>query len=125
MPRPKSPTLTEAELRVMQVLWDKKRATVAEVTDALKDQADLAYTTILTMLQILERKGYITHEKEGRAFIYEPIVPRDEATRDAVRYVVSRFFNNSPELLVLNILEHEKITSKELRRLKKMIDESK
>jgi predicted transcriptional regulator len=123
MARTKSPTLTEAELRVMQVLWDKTQATVSDVTEALKDQADLAYTTVLTMMQILERKGYVSHHKAGRAFVYTPVVPKDQASQDAIRYVVSRFFNNSPELLVLNILENEKITNKELRRLKKMIEE--
>jgi|SRR5438477_6227319 len=124
MARKKSPTLTEAELRIMQVLWDLKRATVAEVTEALKDDARLAYTTVLTMMQILKKKGYVAHEKAGRAFVYEPVVAREDASRDAVKHVVKRFFNNSPELLVLNILENEKITSKELKRLKKMIAES-
>jgi predicted transcriptional regulator len=125
MPRTKSSTLTEAELRIMQVLWDKQRATVAEVTEALKDEADLAYTTVLTMMQILERKGYLTHEKSGRAFIYEPVVDKQDASREAVRHVIRRFFNGSPGLLVLNILEAEKITGKELKQLRKMIEESK
>ena len=123
MARKKSPTLTEAELRIMQVLWDRKRATVAEVTEALKDDANLAYTTVLTMMQILKKKGYVTHEKAGRAFVYEPVVAREDASRDAIKHVVKRFFNNSPELLVLNILENDKITSKELKRLKKLIAE--
>ena len=125
MPRPKSPTLTEGELRIMQVLWDKQKATVAEVTEALKDEADLAYTTVLTLMQILERKGYLTHEKSGRAFVYEPLVGKQDASREAVRNVIRRFFNGSPGLLVLNVLEGEKITGKELKRLRKMIDESK
>ena len=125
MARKKSSTLTEAELRIMQVLWDRKKATVAEVTDTLKDDANLAYTTVLTMMQILKRKGYVTHEKAGRAFMYEPVVAREDASRDAIKHVVKRFFNNSPELLVLNILENDKITSRELKRLKKLIAESK
>ena len=124
MARKKSTTLTEAELRIMQVLWDRKKATVAEVTDTLKDDANLAYTTVLTMMQILKKKGYVTHEKAGRAFVYEPVVAREDASRDAIKHVVKRFFNNSPELLVLKILENEKITSRELKRLKKLIAES-
>ena len=124
MARTKSPTLTEAELRLMRVLWAKGKATVSEVADALHSGPPLAYTTVLTMLRILERKGYIDHEKQGRAFVYEPVIDRSEACSKAVRYVVSRFFNNSPELLVLNILENEKIDPKELKRLKKLIEEN-
>ena len=125
MARTKSPTLTEAELRIMRVLWSRQRATVSEVTEALQDEAGLAYTTVLTMLQILKKKGYVTHEKVGRAFVYSPVVARDAARRDAVAHMVKRFFNNSVELLVLNILENEKITAKELKRLKKLIADSK
>ena len=109
----------------MQVLWDKQKATVAEVAEALKDKANLAYTTVLTMMQVVKKKGYVTHVKAGRAFMYEPLVAREEASRDAINHVVKRFFNNSAELLVLNILQNEKITSRELKRLKKLIAESK
>jgi len=109
----------------MQVLWDRKKATIAEVTEVLKSDAGLAYTTVLTMMQILKKKGYVAHEKAGRAFVYEPVVSREDARRNAIQHVVKRFFNNSPELLVLNILEREKITNKELKRLKKMIVEGK
>ena len=104
----------------MQVLWDRKKATIAEVTEVLKSDAGLAYTTVLTMMQILKKKGYVAHEKAG-----EPVVSREDARRNAIQHVVKRFFNNSPELLVLNILEREKITNKELKRLKKMIVEGK
>jgi BlaI family transcriptional regulator, penicillinase repressor len=124
MARKRSPTLTEGELRIMQVLWDNEKATVAEVTEALKEEADLAYTTVLTLMQILERKGYLSHEKAGRAYVYRALVGKQEASREAVRHVVRRFFNDSPELLVLNLLANEKISSRELKRLKKMIDES-
>ena len=124
MARRQSPTLTEVELRLMQVLWTKGKATVGEVAEALKQGPVLAYSTVLTMLRILERKGYIRHEKDGRAFVYEPVMDRTEACRKAIRHLVSRFFDDSHELLVLNILKHEKIESKELKRLKKMIEES-
>jgi predicted transcriptional regulator len=124
MPRKKSPTLTEAELRLMDILWEKGNATVNDVVSALPPEQPLAYTTVLTMLRILEQKGYLRHEKQSRAFVYFPVIGRDEARLSAVREVVSRFFNNSPELLVLNILEHEKIDAQELARLKQMIQES-
>lgn len=124
MPRKRSPTLTEAELRLMNILWEKGRATVGEVARALPRRLALAYNTVLTTLRILEQKGYIRHEKQGRAFVYQPVLNRGQARRRAIRYLVSRFFNDSPELLVLNILEHQKLDSGELKRLKKMIEET-
>jgi predicted transcriptional regulator len=108
----------------MEILWEKGAATVGEVVEALPKRLSLAYSTVLTTLRILEHKGFVRHEKEGRAFIYHPVIDRNEACRSAVRYVISRFFNNSPELLVLNILEDGKIDAKEMKRLKKMIEES-
>ena len=125
MARKKSPTLTEAELRLMEVLWERGRSTVTDVADAVSGDAPLAYSTVLTTLRILERKGYLRHAKEGRAFVYEPLVGRGEASRSAVRYVLSRFFGNSPELLVLNMLEDEQIDQQELKRLKGLIERSK
>ena len=125
MARKKSPNLTEAELRLMDVLWDRGAATVGEVAEALPSELDLAYNTVLTTLRILEDKGYVQHTKakEGRAFVYEPLVGRDEAGRSAVRYLVSRFFRNSPELLVLNLLKDEELSSRELIRIRKMLSE--
>ncbi len=124
MPRKQSTTLTGAELRLMDILWRKGEATVSNVVNALPENQPLAYTTVLTMLRILEQKGYLKHEKQSRAFVYYPVIGRDEARRRAVKDVVSRFFNNSPELLVLNMLEDEQINAEELSRLKQMIQES-
>ena len=123
MARKKSPHLTEAELRLMDVVWDKGSATVSEVADALPKDLGLAYNTVLTTLRILEEKGYLRHTKrdDGRAFVYEAVVGRNEAGRNAVRYLVSRFFRNSPELLVLNLLEDEELSGKELARIRKMV----
>jgi predicted transcriptional regulator len=123
--RKKSPNLTEAELRLMDVLWEKGPATVGEVADALPAELDLAYNTVLTTLRILEEKGYVEHvkAKEGRAFVYTATVGRDEAGRSAVRYLVSRFFRNSPELLVLNLLKDEDLTDKELGRIRNLLAE--
>jgi predicted transcriptional regulator len=108
----------------MEILWDQGTATVSEVVDALPDEQALAYSTVLTTLRILEQKGYIEHEKQGRAFVYRPVVDRDQASRSAVRYVLSRFFDNSPEQLLLNVLENEEIDPVELERLKKLVEES-
>jgi predicted transcriptional regulator len=123
--RKRSPNLTEAELRLMDVLWDRGAATVADVAEALPKDLGLAYNTVLTTLRILEDKGYVAHTKsdEGRAFVYQPVVGRQEASRNAVRYLVSRFFRNSPELLVLNLLEDEQLDESELRRIRTLIAE--
>jgi len=123
--RKKSPDLTEAELRLMDVIWHKGSATVAEVTEALPKQPGLAYNTVLTTLRILEDKGYVRHtkSKEGRAFLYHPVVNQKEASRNAVRRVLSRFFRNSPEELVLNLLEDEDLSEQELARIRKRISE--
>jgi predicted transcriptional regulator len=124
MARSKSPTLTEAELRLMEIVWNLGEATVNDVLSKLPKSKALAYNTVLTTLRILERKGYLAHEKEGRAFVYRPLVDQRRARRNALKYVMSRFFENSPELLVLNILESDQIDPKEIERLKKLIDES-
>ena len=125
MPRPKSLSLTEAELRLMDVIWDKGRATVAEVAEALPEELDLAYNTVLTTLRILEDKGYLKHSKskEGRAFIYRAVVSREQASRSAVRHLLRRFFGNSAEALVLNLLEDEKLGEEELTRVRELLKE--
>ena len=124
MARKRSPTLTDAELRLMEILWDKGRVTVGELVGALPKRRALAYSTVLTTMRVLEHKGYVGHEKSGRAFVYHPVVAKSEARRKALRFVLSRFFEDSPELLVLNLLEHEEIDSKQLARLRRRIEES-
>jgi predicted transcriptional regulator len=123
MARKKSPTLTDAELRLMQVIWDKRSATAGDVLETLPD-ADLAYTTVLNTLRILEAKGYLRHSKEGKAFVYHPVIDRTEASRAALRHIVSRFFGNSPQLLVSNLIRDEQLSKRDLQRLKKLIEES-
>lgn len=108
----------------MQVLWDKGSATVAEVLDGLPKRRATAYTTVQTLLKILEEKGYVTHDKHGRAFVYRPLVDRQHAQRSAVGQLVRRLFAGSPEALVLNVLEHEKLDPKVLRELKRRVDEA-
>jgi predicted transcriptional regulator len=125
LPRKKSPHLTDAELRLMEVLWTKEQATVSEVMDGLPKTVDLAYSTVLTTLRILENKGYLRHVKDGRAFVYRPLVEKSVAQESAVAHLVRRFFADSPELLVLNLIESKKISAKELAALRKRIAESK
>jgi BlaI family transcriptional regulator, penicillinase repressor len=122
LPPRKSATLTEAELRLMEVLWQKGSATVQQVLEFLPDTEPLAYNSVLTTIRILEKKGYVKHIKDGRAFIYSPLLERKEATRSEIRHLVNRFFGNSHELLVLNILEDQGVDAVEVRRLRKMLE---
>jgi predicted transcriptional regulator len=122
MPRKKSKTLTEAELKLMDILWTKGEGTVQDVLDALSERESFAYTTVLTILRILERKGYLKHRKLSRAFVYYPVVKRDEVSRSAVKDIMRKFFDDSPELLVLSVIENEEIDADELSRLKDMIE---
>jgi BlaI family transcriptional regulator, penicillinase repressor len=125
--RSKSATLTEAELRIMNVLWERQSATVHEVLDALPAKPALAYNSILTIIRILEKKGYVKHvkDKDKRSHVYIPQVDRKDATRFEVRHLVSRFFGNSHEQLLLNVLEESSIDAEELSRLRQLLEKSK
>jgi predicted transcriptional regulator len=120
MARKQSITLTEAELPIMEIIWTKGSAAVTDVVEGMTDST-VAYNTVLTTLRILERKGYVRHTKEGRAFVYHAVVERGEASRKAVRNLMKRFFQDSPELLILNVLKDEQLDQQELDRLKKLI----
>ncbi len=124
MARPQSPTLTDAEARVMSVLWQRHTASVADVVVALKRKHAVSYSTVQTILRILEEKGYVTHEKVARAFIYRPRVDERQARRRAIRHLMTRLFNGSPSLLVLNVLEDDQIEAEELNRLKKLVEDA-
>ena len=124
MARKKSVILTDGELRLMQILWDQGRASVSEVVEALPSRRLPAYNTVLTLLRILEQKGYAGHEKQGRAFIYYPVINRNQARRSAIRRLVSQLFDDSPALLVVNILEHDQVKAQELTQLRKLLEES-
>lgn len=122
MPRKKTLTLTNAEHRIMEVIWARGSATVAEVVEALNGKD--AYTTILTLMRILKDKGYLSTRKEGRAFVFEPRVDRDTAARKAVHQLLSKFFDGSPSELVLSFLREEEITTDELDQIRKKIMQS-
>ena len=125
MSRSRSATLTEAELRIMNVLWEKQSATVHEVLQALPPKPTLAYNSVLTIIRILETKGYVKHVKDKRAHVYTPKIDRKDATRFEVKHLVSRFFGNSHERLVLNILEEASIDADELARVRELLERSK
>ena len=122
MARKPTPNLTESELRLMDVVWDRGEATVHEVIDALPDQSRPAYNTVLTTLRILEMKGYLGHDKRGRAHVYRPLVSRDKARRKALRHMVRSFYEDSPELLMLNMLEDKQLSPDEIERLRDVLN---
>src|SRR5580658_487876 len=123
MARKKSPHFTDAELRLMEVLWNKGSATVSNVLDGLKTKPALAYSTVITTLRILETKGYVSHKKEGRAFTYQPLIGRHEARQSAIAHLLHRLFEGSPELLMTSLFEERKISAAELKRLRALIEE--
>lgn len=122
MSRKKPLMLTNAEHRIMEVIWAKGSATVADVVEALKGED--AYTTILTLMRILKVKGYLSSRKEGRAFVFVPRVDRDTVARKAVRQLLSKFFAGSPSELVLAFLREEELTAAELDVIKQKIMDS-
>ena len=122
MARKQSPALTDAESQVMAVLWRSSHASVGEVVNVLNKKRSVTYSTVQTILRILEAKGYVAHEKVARAFVYRPVVDEQQARRRALRHLVSRLFEGSPTLLVLNVLEDEEIDPVERERLKKLIE---
>lgn len=124
MPPKKSNTLTEAELRLMKILWRRGESAVNDLVAAMPDGEALAYNSVLTTIRILEQKGYVEHRQEGRAFIYWAVVAEREASRSEVKHVLSRFFGNSREQLLLSLLGDGEISRDELERLKAAIREA-
>jgi predicted transcriptional regulator len=114
-------TFTDRELDIMGVLWDRGSATVAEVRDRLDDV--LAYTTVLTVLQTLEQKGYVRHEEEGKAYRYHPLVERAAAGRSALRHVTKKLFAGSPELLLTQLVSDRRVSDDALRRMRKLLND--
>lgn len=113
--------LTGREMDVMNVLWKLGSGTVSEVLERLSDK--LAYTTVLTILRTLEKKGHVGHETEGRAHRYLPLVEREKAQEGAVRRVTRKLFSGSPELLMVHLLNERDLTEDQLRRLRDLVDE--
>ena len=120
--RRRSPALTDAEHRIMHVLWDRPGSTVGDVVEKIQGPSRPAYNSVLTILRILEKKGYVTHEKDGRAFVYSAVVDRQQARRGALSHLLSRFFNGSREELVMDLFGHEEVDADELAKIKALFD---
>ena len=114
-------TLTRREMDVMAVLWDLGSATVAEVNERLED--DLAYNTVLTVLRILEAKGLVGHEKDGRAHRYSPLLGREEAGRSVLGRLRDKVFSGSAELLMTQLVSEEQLSPEAVRRLRELLDQ--
>jgi predicted transcriptional regulator len=123
MPRKKSPTLADSELRLMEILWNRGPSTVAEVLAALPLETHLAFNSVQTTLRILEHKGYVRHSEAGRAFVYHPLVDRAQASRSAVDALLVRFFRNSAGELALSLVENERLDAATRRRLAEKLAE--
>ena len=121
MPPKRSITLTEAELRLMKILWLRGESAVSDLVAAMPDGETLAYNSVLTTVRILEQKGYVEHRQDGRAFVYRASVAEHEASRSEVKHVLNRFFGNSRERLLLSLLGDDEISREELERLKDAI----
>jgi predicted transcriptional regulator len=122
MPPRRSKTLTEAELRLMRLLWDLGECSVQDLVSATPSASRLAYTSVLTTIRILETKGYVRHRQQGRAFLYSPRVAEQDARQTELRHVMGRFFGNSREKLMLAVLGDGEVTEEELQKLKRLIE---
>jgi predicted transcriptional regulator len=113
--------LTDREADLMDILWERGASTVAEVQKELEDE--LAYTTVLSILQTLERKGYVGHQEEGRAHRYRPLIERDAARRSALKHLSEKFFKGSLEQLLLHAVEEHKLSDAEIKRIRSLLDQ--
>jgi BlaI family transcriptional regulator, penicillinase repressor len=125
MARRRSVPLTEAEQRLMEIVWSAGPATVSHIVEAIPAAERPAYNTVQTIMKILERKGYVEHRAAGRAFVYKAVVDRDAAARTALSHVMQRFFGGSPRTLALNLIEGDHLTEDELDELQRTITRAK
>jgi predicted transcriptional regulator len=120
--RAKTKTLTEQELEIMKVVWEKKAATVREVYEALRDRKSVAYTTVSTMMNILENKGHLVKRAEGRAYLYEPAQERAEVISGMVQDFVDRVFDGAAQSLLVSLIQERKISKQDLDEISELID---
>src|SRR6266567_3571991 len=119
--RSKSPTLTDQELEIMKVVWDRETVTVRDVYEELLEKRKVAYTTVMTMMNILEQKGHLEKTQEDRAYLYRSTKPRNQVIRGMVREFVNRVFNGSAEPLLLHLVEDRKLSEKDIEEMRTLI----
>ena len=118
--RHRSKTLTEQELEIMKIIWERERATVRDVYEALLEQRKVAYTTVMTMMKILEQKGFLKKSQEERAYLYRPTQPKGQVIGAMVREFINRVFNGSAEPLLVHLVEEHHLSQKELEEISKL-----
>jgi len=121
--KPKARTLTEQELEIMKVVWEKKTATVREVYEALRERKTVAYTTVMTMMNILETKGHLVKRPEGRAYVYEPAHAQGQVISGLVQDFVDRVFDGAAQPLMLNLVREKKLSREDLEEISRWIEE--
>jgi predicted transcriptional regulator len=119
--RPRSTALTGQELEIMKVIWERERATVRDVYETLLEHRKIAYTTVMTMMKILEEKKYLKKTQEDRAYVYSPAKPKNQVIRGMVREFIDRVFNGSAEPLLAHLIEDERLEKKDLEEIARMI----
>lgn len=117
-------TLTEQELEIMKVVWERKTATVRDVYETLRERKGVAYTTVMTMMNILEGKGHLVKRPEGRAYVYEPSQARTQVISGMVQEFVDRVFDGAARPLVLGLLQERKLSREDLEEISRLIDET-
>ena len=123
--RPKQTTLTPQELEIMKLVWVRDTATVRDIYEALLDRRKIAYTTVMTMMKILETKGYLKKRRRDRAFIYQPVHPKNQVIGGMIREFVDRVFNGAAEPLLVHLVKSRRISEKDLQKIIRMVEESK
>lgn len=123
--RPKHATLTPQELEIMKLVWQLETAMVRDVYEALLKRRKIAYTTVMTMMKILETKGYLKKRRQDRAFVYEPVHPKNQVIGGMIREFIDRVFNGSAEPLLVHLVKSHRIREKDLQKIVRMVEESK
>src|ERR1700723_4577511 len=121
--RRRSPTLTGQELEIMKIVWERDSVTVRDVYEALLERRKVAYTTVMTMMKILEQKGYLHRKQVDRAYVYRPAQPKKQVIGKMVRDFVNRVFNGSAEPLLVHLIEDRRLTGDEIEEIRRLIGE--
>jgi len=119
--RRKNPTLTDQELEIMKIVWQLGRATVRDVYETMLARRRIAYTTVMTMMKIMEEKQHLKRALDGRAYVYEATRPKKQMIREMVSEFINRVFNGSAEPLLAHLVEDKRLSDSELKQIAKMI----